>query len=227
MSETLIVTVYNRPQAMSNCLWSVSTCDLTGVEVLVSEDTRGGLVFVPHGFKHVKIAGRNSWDNIRHALTLAQDSDLIYFVEDDYVVEPGFISFCRAAYKQFQPLIVNADNAYASLSDEPKKVGVSHSHCMIHAGCISGEDARRLLAFEWTRHFEEIVQNDLIQHQRLSVFPLMPRAYDTGIAGVNLAARSHDVVLKNPPTPKQFEIGCDLRHLWQRDYDAQAKWGWE
>jgi hypothetical protein len=229
--DSLIITIYDRPESALRCLRSIATCNLRDVRVIVSEDIRprSNVVEMAQAiaearsflsFEHHQVMGVNTWDNIRHALSAASDARLVMFVEDDYIVEPGFVDWHRAVHRQFHPLISNADVAYTPRSQNPAEVAISNSHCMVHAGAISGETARTILSVAWDKHFEEVIQNRLIEHRELAVLAMMPRAHDTGMAGVNLGRMERTVELRNPPTLETFLVGRDLTSRWEKDFQS-------
>ena len=226
MTSTLIITAYNRQESLIQCLESIKTCNLADVDVFVSHDSRGPKMDTL-GFRCVEQEHCvNSGDNIYHALQLAQDSDLVMFIEDDYVVEPGFVDWHREIHKQFSPFISCADVAYVKPSNDPSDIMLSHSRCHVRAGCMSGASIRELLLIEpWLGHFEEIVQKHLIKNKLLAVQAVMPRAHDTGAAGVNMSTRTTEFSFKNPITPDAFHVSADFRGRWQQDYEAQLRWG--
>jgi hypothetical protein len=151
---------------------------------------------------------------------------LIMFLEEDYVVEPGFIEWHRQVHRRLSPFISCADNPYPKgTSNNPAEVILTRSKFSSHAGAITRYNLDTLLASTWTRYFEEEAHNHIIRHRLLTVMPGMPRAYDTGVAGMNQPGKDLIVELKNPPTPEHFEE-IDWQWKWHKDYAAQRKWGW-
>jgi hypothetical protein len=226
MTSTLIVTAYNRQESLIRCLESVKTCNLTDVHVFVSHDSRGPKLDTLD-FRCIEQQGCiKSGDNIYRALQLAQNSELVMFIEDDYVVEPEFVDWHREIHKQFSPFISCADVAYVKPSNDPRDIMLSHSRCHVRAGCMSGSSVRKLLnESPWLNHFEEVVQKYLIKNKLLAVQAVMPRAHDTGAAGVNMSARVSEFSFKNPITPDIFNVAADFRGRWKQDYEAQVVWG--
>lgn len=241
--NVLIVPCFNRPDSTLRCLRSIASCDLSNTRVVVSEDGRQDrrrpeaiaaklLEIIDEAreflkFEHVvRRDCVNTWDNIHRSLLEVNDSEFIYFMEDDFLVEPGFISWHQQAQKEFQPFISCADTVLVSYRNQnPAEVVVSHSYCTIRAGCMRHENLKEILTRPWNRHFEEVAQNYLIQNKLLAVFPTMPRAHDTGAAGVNQAAMERTVEFQNPPTPEELLIGVDLRNRWDAHYAAQTTYG--
>jgi hypothetical protein len=237
MNETLIVTCFNRPQALYRCLRSIGNCDLPNVQVVVSEDVKPRPPQVEIMMKLAITAAREyldfehvqrfdsitNWDNIHRALDEAKDSDLIYFVEDDYVVEPTFVEWHRKVQEQFQPFASFAETLQFK-SEDPAGVVATYSNASVRAGCMSSKSLRTLLDQRWTRHFEEVLHNHIIYHRELVIFPTLARAHDTGEAGVNLGARDVKVTFTNPPTPDTLHVAVDLREAWPQAYQAQAQW---
>jgi hypothetical protein len=226
MTDSLIVTAYNRPESLRRCLDSIRVCNLKDVDVFVSHDARGPKMDTAEFRCIEQQECVQPEDNIHLALQLAQDSELIMFVEDDFVVEPGFVDWHREIHKQFAPHISCADNSYLKNSDDPSDIMLSHSHCHVHAGAMSGASIQKLLDEEsWSCHFEGVTQKYLIKNKLLAIHALMPRAHDTGVAGINIAEHKTNFILQNPITPSTFRVAIDRRDKWERDYKAQEQWG--
>ena len=235
-TDTLIITIYNRPEATLRCLRSVATNDLSGVQVILAdapgerpgmkEALREASEILP--FHHVKFHTTLGQCQRMAFEAAVRMSNLILYLEDDYVVEPGFIDWHRQVHRRLSPFISCADNDYRSTQDsDPSGVVLTRSKFSGHAGAIINYNLERLLNETWgDRNFEELAHNYIIRHKLMTVFPTVPRAHDTGEPGMNQPKKDIKVEFKNPPTPSHF-TETDWTYKWRKDYAAQKKWGWQ
>lgn len=212
MKDILIVPAKN-PSTLLACLQSVSKCDLRDIRVVVVEDTNPRPRAVEVGiaralmkatshlhFHHEKLRGSTSWHSMRHALNIARDGELVFFVEDDYLVEPGFIEWNRVAHKLFFPFVSSAVTPLPFTTMDPSEVGIANN-APVHAGAMSARNVQLLLKQTWTQPWDAVAQTHFAQHKKLSVFPTFPRAFKADT----------NPVMQNPTTPQMLAVGPDFR----------------
>jgi len=223
--DIIIVTAFDRISSVNACLEHLSRCDsIDDFEVWLSEDTHQGAheYTIPafKNFRHIKPDVKNSRENWIAAMKLAYETDAgyVHIIEDDINVGENYLSWTRLAHETFQPFVTFGTNVLTEYGTDPSAVAVSHSDFASWAMCIRRQDL--IVSIERPdMHPEESIHNSLIEDKRLAVWPLMPRAFNTGLP----SPRFHTGTFGGPAT--SLHVACDRRSLWQQAYKAQARWG--